>query len=131
VRSLELTFDESWIHVNMCPMHLSASPATSSESASSGTSLTALAAAPPPKSSLLLANCSRDPSCKGDVVNMGAAGADAAEEDAGFESSLSVFCDGDGGGVLVPPEEELVETGDLRRSITDSRIPVRVARVWN
>ena len=51
-----------------------------------------------------------------------------------MESSLSVFWDGEGGGVLAPPEEELVDASpvgeDLRRSATDSSIPVRAARVW-
>ena len=46
---------------------------------------------------------------------------------------MSVFCEGEGGGVLAPPEEELVDASvaqDLRRSATDSSIPVRAARVW-
>ena len=43
---------------------------------------------------------------------------------------MSVFWEGEGGGVLAPPEDELVDVGDLRRSITDSRIPVRAARVY-
>ena len=35
--------------------------------------------------------------------------------------------------MLAPPEEELVDASvgeDLRRSATDSNIPVRAARVW-
>ena len=46
-----------------------------------------------------------------------------------------MFCEGEGGGVVAPPEpEELVDAspvgGDLRRrSATDSKIPVRAARV--
>ena len=47
---------------------------------------------------------------------------------------MSVFWEGEGGGVLAPPEEELVDASpvgeDLRRSATDSSIPVKAARVW-